>query len=360
MSCCCQKLEPAKEEPTSSCCAPKRRFDWIFWGSAVIVVVAYLGHLFFHAQLGMVTRLGSFTHGVFELMNKMWWGLLFGIAALGFLTAVPREFVASVLGKGGTVTGLLRATGAGLLLDLCNHGILMVGMKLYERGASIGQVFAFLIASPWNSFSLTIILVSLIGLKWTLIIVVLSGVVALITGFLADRLVASGVLPPNPHTEDLPQGFKFWPEAKRRWRATTIDRAFLTTNFLTALRESRMIIRWILLGAVMAAAIRALVPVEAFAHWFGPTLLGLALTFLAATIIEVCSEGSSPIAADLLTRANAPGNGFAFLMAGASTDYTEIMALRETTRSWKLTFALPLLTSPQILLIAWLMNNSMN
>ena len=51
--------------------------------------------------------------------------------------------------------------------------------------------------------------------------------------------------------------------------------------------------------------------------------------------MEVCSEGSTPIAADLLTRAKAPGNSFAFLMTGVSTDYTEIMVLKDTTRSLK-------------------------
>jgi len=86
-------------------------------------------------------------------------------------------------------------------------------------------------------------------------------------------------------------------------------------------------------------------------------MIGLLLTLLAATVIEVCSEGSSPIAADLLTRAGAPGNAFTFLMAGAATDYTEIMVLRETTKSWKATFALPLLTTPQVLLIAWVLNH---
>jgi hypothetical protein len=64
-----------------------------------------------------------------------------------------------VLGRKEGLGGILRATGAGLLLDLCSHGILLVGMKLYERGASLGQTMAFLIASPWNSISLTIILV---------------------------------------------------------------------------------------------------------------------------------------------------------------------------------------------------------
>ena len=354
MSSCCDP-----PEPEASCCgSKKRRFDYLFWGCVVVVIAAYIGHFFFHHQLVPDTPLATFTHGIYELMNKMWWGLLFGIAALGFLSAVPREFVASVLGRGGTINGLFRATGAGLLLDLCNHGILMVGMKLYERGASIGQVFAFLIASPWNSLSLTLILVALIGIKWTLIIIALSAVIGLITGFIADRLVASGVLPPNPHTQELSPDFAFWPEAKSRWKKTKLTPSYFGAIALTALRESRMIIRWIFLGAIMAAAIRALMPLDSFGHWFGPTLLGLTLTFLAATIIEVCSEGSSPLAADLFTRAKAPGNGFAFLMAGASTDYTEIMALRETTRSWKLTLALPLLTSPQILLIAWILNQT--
>jgi len=70
----------------------------------------------------------------------------------------------------------------------------------------------------------------------------------------------------------------------------------------------------------------------------------------------VCSEGSTPIAADLLNRADAPGNGFAFLMTGVSTDYTEIMVLKETTRSMKTALFLPLLTVPQVLVVAWIMN----
>ena len=62
------------------------------------------------------------------------------------------------------------------------------------------------------------------------------------------------------------------------------------------------------------------------------------------------------VAADLLTRANAPGNSFAFLMTGVSTDYTEIMVLKQTTKSWKIALFLPLLTVPQVIFIAWLMN----
>ncbi len=74
------------------------------------------------------------------------------------------------------------------------------------------------------------------------------------------------------------------------------------------------------------------------AFWLGPTLSGLGLTLITATVIEICSAGSTPIAADLFTRASAPGNGFVFLMAGAATDEAEIMTLRQMTLNGWLCF----------------------
>ena len=123
------------------------------------------------------------------------------------------------------------------------------------------------------------------------------------------------------------------------------------------LRDSQMVFRWLFFGLVLATAIRAFVPLESFQTLFGPTVAGLFLTLLAATVIEVCSEGSTPIAADIVTRAAAPGNGFTFLMAGVATDYTEVMVIRDSTRSWKIALFLPLLTLPQVLLVGWILNH---
>ena len=93
-----------------------------------------------------------------------------------------------------------------------------------------------------------------------------------------------------------------------------------------------MVLRWIFFGIFLAGLVRAFFSPETFGTWFGPTLGGLGLTVLVATTMEVCSEGSTPIAADLLTRASAQGNGFAFLMTEVSTDYTEIMVLKGNYR----------------------------
>ena len=117
-----------------------------------------------------------------------------------------------------------------------------------------------------------------------------------------------------------------------------------------------MVFRWLLFGLPFATSMRAFVPTDTYQTLFGPTIAGLFLTLVVATIIEVCSEGSAPIAAEILTRAAAPGNGSTFLMAGVVTDYAEVMVIRDTTKSWKIALFLPMLTLPQMLLVGYLLN----
>lgn len=306
---------------------------------------------------GAPAWLHEFGHTCYELFTRAWWGVWLGIVAVAVIGRFPPELVTSLLGRGGSIAGLCRAVGAGVVLDMCNHGILLVGMRLYQRGASLGQTLAFLIASPWNSLSLTLILAALIGWWWMLIFVILSMGVALVTGWIADRLVAAGQIPSNPNTRDLPTDYRVGPALASVLRSLKPG----VSNYGQLAREglagSRMVLRWILFGFVLTGAIRAFVPELAFQQYFGPTTAGMFLTLLATTLLEVCSCGSSPIAADFLTRAHAPGNAFVFLMSGAATDYTEIVSLRATTRSWKATLALPLISTPQVLLIGWLINH---
>ena len=345
----------------NDCCpsnhsATKPRPDYLLWCSGTVVVIGYLVFWLLTGKIDMPLWLAIMGEGIFELINKMWLGLLAAVVFVGLLERIPRELVMSALGPGGTSKGILRATLAGVALDLCSHGILMVGAKLYERGASIGQLMAFLIASPWNSLSLTIIMISLIGWQWTLLFIALSMVIGMVTGILFDHLVAKGKLPPNPHRVETLEPQPLWPGIVAAIK--TLDRSprALGSLLLDGIRDSRMVFRWLLFGVVLAVLIRAIVPMDLYQNYFGPTVIGLLLTLVAATIIEVCSEGSTPIAADLLTRAAAPGNGFTFLMAGVATDYTEIMVLKDVTKSWKIALFLPLITLPQVLLIGWILN----
>jgi uncharacterized membrane protein YraQ (UPF0718 family) len=354
-ACCAATPAEAALDTSGSCCDTPARRDWLLFGcvlgvfASLVLSAALSGHD--HAN-----PVAVFAITVQELFARMWWGLALGVVFVGLLAGVPRDLVVSVLGRNAGLSGMLRATLAGVFLDLCSHGILAVGMKLYERGATAGQVMAFLLASPWNSLSLTLILFGLIGVSWTLAFIALSLVIGVVTGLVFDGLVGRGVLPGNPARADL----VIDASAGELWRAYRSSWTFSLSGTVRLLHEglrgSRVVLRWALFGLLLAAAVRALVPAENYASWFGASMAGLWLTLLAATVIEVCSEGATPIAADLMNRAAAPGNSFTFLMAGVATDYTELLSIRDTTRSWALALCLPLVAVPQVLVIGFLLN----
>lgn len=372
---------PSTSSSQSTSCCPsdsegKAKFDGLLWISFALVAMGYLWHLSGLGHESGLEHSGAaaqssdsgaaavifsdvlnvMSHGMFELVNTMWWGVLAAFFFVGLLARIPQQMVLSVLGEGGSFGGVCRATLAGVLMDLCSHGILMVGMKLYERGASLGQVMAFLIASPWNSLSLTIILVALIGLPWTLMFIALSMIIALFSGWLFDRFVARGVLPANRHQMERDTNYEFWPQVRQHLAATQWNFTLFKGLLADGVSGSRIVLRWLLFGIVLATLLRSFLSLEDFQNWFGPSVLGLIVTLIAATIIEVCSEGSTPMAADIMTRARAPGNSFAFLMTGVSTDYTEVMVIKDTARSWKIALFLPLVTVPQVTVLAYFLN----
>jgi uncharacterized membrane protein YraQ (UPF0718 family) len=328
------------------------KFDLFMHGSLAIILVTYA--LYF-AGVNW-TPLHHFAESLTDFLKDMWWGVALGLISVGMMNKIPREYFTAIMGRGDSFGDIVKSAFAGIVLDMCNHGILVVAGKLYERGLSSAQVITFLVASPWNSLSITFILIALIGLKWTLIFIMASVVVAIVTGVAIQFLTKNGTLPPNPHTLDLHKDFDVLVDAKARLKTFKFTKSWFKDVAVDGWTDGQMIIRWILFGTIIAAAIHAFVPTHLFAQYFGPSLLGLGLTLIAATLIEICSEGSAPIAAEIMNTAQAPGNAFAFLMAGVATDYTEILVVREFTKSWKIAFAIPLVTVPQIIVLGLLMN----
>jgi len=342
----------------SECCASKTenktgfQFDLILHTSIVIIMITAM-LAFFDAP---IPHIDHFAATIIEFLKTMWWGIVMGMIFVGIMNKIPREYFNHILGNGNKFSDILKAAAAGVLLDMCSHGILMIGAKLYERGASYAQLLTFLIASPWNSFSLTIILIALIGLKLTLIYIAASMIIAIITGVIVMQMTRKGAIPSNPNTSETDANFDLKARAKQDLKAVKWTPKFFLEIITGSTHELKILLKWLLLGVIIASAIRAFVPLEIFQDYFGPTMIGLFLTLLATSIIEVCSEGSAPIASEIVNTANAPGNGFTFLMAGVATDYTEIMILKDTTKSWKMALILPIITVPQILLLGYIFN----
>lgn len=342
-----------------NCCPsspPKNKKDWLLIISAVILATSIIINTSLSLLYLSPAPLQHFAHASLQILQTMWWGVALGIVLIGLMSKIPRDFFTGMMGRSDNFSGLLRAVFGGLLLDLCCHGILLVAAKLYERGVGLPQVVTFLVASPWNSLSLTLVLITLIGFKWTMLYILGSVIIALITGVILQRLIKNGRLPDNPNKPEIAEDFNFLRESKALLKTITFSKSGCKDILKSGWHDGKMIIKWLLFGTIIAASLRSFVPAELFSLWLGPSVAGLFLTLFIATIVEICSEGSAPVAGEIFTNAHAPGNGFTFLMAGVATDYTELMAVREFTKSWKIALMIPLITVPQVLLIGWLMN----
>ncbi|UCF66617.1 MAG: permease, partial [Acidobacteriota bacterium] len=105
------------------------------------------------------------------------------------------------------------------------------------------------------------------------------------------------------------------------------------------------IVRSLLLGLLIAAAIDASVPEDFFSAWLGHGLLSMVVMMAVGVPVYVCATGSVPVAAALMTKGIAPGAALVFLMTGPATNAATITTLwrvlgRRTTLIYLTTVAL--------------------
>ena len=303
----------------------------------VVFVVSFLPH----------PLLTPLNHSLVAYLKLIWWAVLLGLILGGLIDYfVPKEFINNLLG-GGSLRSIFFAVIAGFLLSACSHGILAIAIQLHKKGASIAATITFLLASPWANLPVTILLFGFFGWQ-ALLFVGAAMLIAVITGVLFTLLERYQLIESSPSVDEKVK--PDWGNLKSfQWRQS------LTGVSQGALQLANMVLWWIIVGLLLAALIGAYVPHHIFMDYFGPSFSGLTLTLLAATVIEVCSEGSSPIAFEIFNQVGTLGNPFVFLMAGVVTDYTEIGLLwaniGKKTALW-----LPVVAVPQVLLIGYLFN----
>lgn len=283
-----------------------------------------------------------------DYTKLIWWAVLLGFLIGGAIDYfVPDEFIFEMLGKRKKRT-LLYALLAGLLMSTCSHGILALAIQLYKKGANVPAVITFLLASPWSNFAITILLFGFFGWNafWfiggALVIALVTGLVYMVLDKYELIEKAHKVSVKSDYTWDRVKNFNFT-ESMQGIGYGAVDLA-------------NMVLWWILIGVMAAAVIGAYVPHDTFLIFFAPTITGLFLTLAVATVIEVCSEGSAPIAFEIYKKVGVLGNPFVFLMAGVITDFTEIGLLwsnvGKRTAIW-----LPVVTIPQVLVAGLILNS---
>ena len=290
-----------------------------------------------------------------EYTSLIWWAVLLGLLLGGVIDHfVPSAYISKFLSK-PTKLSIVYAVVLGFFMSACSHGILAIAIQLYKKGASAPAVVAFLLASPWANLPITILLFGFFGMP-ALYFVASAILIALVTGFIFQGLLAANMVETNPNSLAVSPDFSIKDDIRRRLKegnGNFGDALHGVTHGAWAL--SKMVLWWIVIGMIFASFARAFVPSHLFMQYLGPTVLGLFITLFLATIIEVCSEGSAPLSFEIFSQTGAFGNSFTFLMAGVVTDYTEIGLLwsniGKRTALW-----LPIITVPQVLLLGYLFN----
>jgi uncharacterized membrane protein YraQ (UPF0718 family) len=336
-------------------CLPRAETSWyhnkIFLAAGMLASACALSYGF--------PPLVSFRAAVYMYISVIWLAVLLGLALGGVIDHfVPREYVAVLL-AGRRKRTILNAVFLGFFMSACSHGILALAIQLHKKGAAHGAVVAFLLASPWANLPLTLMLVGFFGWIKALYIICSAVVVAVTTGFIFQGLEKTGLLEPNRHAVAIDEGFSLIQDMKRRWRGYRFSLDQLRRDvrgvFSGAVALGNMVLWWMLIGVGIASVISVYVPGHVFQKYMGASAVGMAVTLFFATVIEVCSEGSAPLAFELFRQTGALGNSFVFLMAGVVTDYTEIGLLWHNVGR-RVAVWLPIVAVPQVMLFGALAN----
>ena len=305
-----------------------------------------------------IPALFSWRTHLLHYFSLIWWGVLAGFLLGGVIDRyLPRQYVSNLLAEDDRRT-VCRAVLLGFLMSACCHGILALAIELYRKGASVAAVVAFLLASPWANLPLTLLLVSMFGWR-SLVIIGGALVIAVVTGNIFFSLARRGMVESNPATLKPDKSYSIKGDIKRRWRDARFSFAALRRDLRDIWRGAaslaNMVLAWIIIGLLAASLAGAFIPGGWLKAHLGETLLGLCFTLLLAVVLEVCSEGTAPLAFELYRQTGALGNSFVFLMGGVVTDYTEI-GLLWSNIGRRTAVLLPLITVPQVLLLGWLVN----
>jgi uncharacterized membrane protein YraQ (UPF0718 family) len=285
--------------------------------------------------------------------------------AVGFLLSglihefVPTTWVERHLGGRG-IKPLLYSTLVGTALPICCIGSLPVAVSFHQKGARLGPVLAFLVATPTTSITALLVTFGLLGIKFTAFIFLAVIVMGLVMGFVGNmirvtprtlacqnqQMVVDPVCGMNvevgnavkteyggeayyfccPHCqqtfENSPQEYA---QAQSRDVTHRLKHVF-KYGFVDMVKE---IGPELLLGLVLAALVATITPVGEFIGSYFGGALGYPFSLVFGLLMYICATASVPLVHAFITQGLNIGAGMVLLMVGPVTSWGTILVLRK-------------------------------
>jgi uncharacterized membrane protein YraQ (UPF0718 family) len=231
-------------------------------------------------------------------------------------------------------------------------------VSLHRKGARLGPVLAFLVATPATSISALLVTYGLLGFKFTVFIFFAVIVMGLIMGLVGNKVEgkAKVLVPPTQQALDPVCGMtvEVGKAAKTEYRGETYY--FCCSHCQQAFEDSpeeymggsrniahriKHVFRYafvdmvkeigpeLLLGLALAALVAAVTPVGEFvgAHFGGG--LGYLFSLGFGLIMYICSTASVPLVHAFVSQGMNIGAGMVLLLVGPITSWGTILVMRK-------------------------------
>ncbi len=288
---------------------------------------------------------------------------LLPVLALGFFLSglihefIPTAWVERHLGGKG-MKPLLYATISGAILPLCCFGTLPVAISFFKKGARLGPVLSFLVATPATSVTALLITYRLLGLNFALFLCFSVILIGLTLGLMGNLFRLS----PQPHLlheEDPVCGMcvdrekslkkeyegrtyyfcsshcqeifkkepqKYVGEGKHRKGVRERVKSAFKFGFWDLLKE---IGPELALGLVLAALIMVVTPVGRLIKEYLSGGFGYLFALPFGLAMYICSTASVPLVHAFLTQGMNIGAGLVLLIVGPVTSFGTILVVRK-------------------------------
>ena len=272
---------------------------------------------------------------------------------------LPTEWVGRNLGGRG-IKPIAYATIAGTALPICCIGSLPVAVSLRQKGASLGPVLAFLVATPATSVSALLVCYALLGIKFTAFIFVAVIAMGLVIGVIGNsiKVKAKASTSQNKQTAVDPvcgMNVETAKAIKTDYRGKTYyfcsphcqqlfegsPQEYLETNSKNVAHRMKHVLRYafvdmvkeigpeLLLGLALAALVVTITPVGKFVgtHFGGG--LGYLFSLGFGLAMYICSTASVPLVHAFISQGMNMGAGMVLLIVGPVTSWGTILVLRK-------------------------------
>lgn len=303
------------------------------------------------------TKLGDALHFFIEDTSKIFALLLVMIYLIALLRASMNvERVRDFLAGKNRGLGYLLASGFGAITPFCSCSSIPVFLGFTSAGIPVGITMAFLLTSPLINEVAVLLLMSLLGWKFTILYIIVGMSIGMLGGLFLDTIKAERWLQ-SFAAKALEQGQTYSSAGTNG----TIQSLTMSERHAFAKREMIDIFRrvwiWVIIGVGLGSALHGFVPdgwIETHLGteqwWSVPAavLVGIPLYSNATGVI--------PVMMSLITNGLPIGTALAFCMSTVAASFPEFILLKQVMQ-WKLLAILFAMLLASFTVVGWIFNS---